>query len=105
MKIGGLRVGGTLGLCPERRKVRHIPILSYHNKWRTTWLWALNLRRAIADERRAFRYLHIAGHQDQRALQLWAWSIQFTWQESGRYKDYAHQKRSYLSRLFGIKFD
>ena len=106
MRFGGLKIGGPRGLCPEMKRVRHVPILAYHNPRHTTWLWALSLRRSISDERRAFRFLGPGGLKFQRTweLQIWAWSVRFMWQESGRYRDHTHQQRSKLSRLLGIDF-
>ena len=106
MRIKGLSIGGRFGLCPKGLMVRFVPILAYHNPRHTTWLWSLNLRRAISDERRAFRYIGTGpAFQRSWAVQIWAWSIVFMWQESGRYRDHAHQRRSKLSRLFGVDFD
>jgi hypothetical protein len=85
--------------------VRHVPIMHFHHPDRACWLWALMLRRCISDEKRAFRFYRMRGEQDRRVLQFWAWSVQFTWQEEGRYRDHAHRKRSKLARLFGVDFD
>lgn len=105
MRLKGLTIGGKLGRCPEGRKVRFVPLLAYHHPDRTTWLWYVNLRRAIADEYRGFRYLGPSPFERRWTIQFWSWSIQFVWQESGKYRDHAEQKRSRLSRLLGIKFE
>lgn len=105
MRIRGLTIGGRRGLDPSMTFVRHVPIMHFHHPDRACWLWALMLRRCISDEKRAFRFYRMRGEQDRRVLQFWAWSVQFTWQEEGRYRDHAHRKRSKLARLFGVDFD
>jgi hypothetical protein len=105
MRIGSLTIGGRCGLDPTMTFVRYVPLLSYHHRARLCWLWSLSLHRRTADERRAFRYYRLRGHQDRRVLQLWAWSADFTWQEQGRYLNPGHERRSKLSRLLGVLFE
>lgn len=105
MRIRGLTIGGRTGKCPEGRKIRFVPLLAYHHPERTTWLWYLNLRRAISDEYRGVRYLGPSPFERRWSIQIWAWSLQLVWQESGKYRDYSHQRKSKLARLFRVDFD
>lgn len=105
MRIKGLTICGQRGLDPTMTFTRFIPLLSYHHPSRMCWLWSLQLRRCISDEHRAFRWFRVRGHQDRRVCQFWAWSVEFTWQDEGRFLNPGHQRRSRLSHSFGIKFD
>lgn len=105
LKISGLRLGGPWGLDPSGSFTRFVPVISFHHPSRPCWLWAIELRRCVADEHRALRYFRMPGEQDMRFFQLWNWSLVVTWQEAGRFKSHAHRQRWKLSKLFGVNFD
>ena len=98
----GFSFGGHIGMSPDMRLVRSIPLVSFHHPRRPCWLWFLSLERCVADELRTFRYLRIRGAQDRRLFQFWNWSVQFVWQEEGLYRSPTHHRQARLLRLFGI---
>ena len=90
LTIGGVHYGEVRGYT--------LGIASWHNRTHMCWLWFIDAYMSVADEKRAFRVVHLPGGQARTILQLWGLNIQFVWQDEGRHRNPTVHRQSALGR-------